>query len=128
MEAMMAKFMVEQDKKVQGLQKTVDQLVIQNKMLETQVAQQANLATREHGKLPSKPEQNTRESVNAITLRGGKQLEMIPAQAARTGAGKSALNSASAEEETSKEAEDRNENSAQTVEPAPYKPPIPFPQ
>ncbi|CAM8876901.1 unnamed protein product [Rhodiola kirilowii] len=128
MEAMMAKFMAEQDKKVKGLQKTIDQLVIPNRMLETQVAQQANSATREHGKLPSKPEHNTRESVNAITLRGGKQLEMIPAQATRTGAEKSALNSASAEEETSKEAEDRNENSAQTVEPAPYKPPIPFPQ
>ncbi|CAM8902331.1 unnamed protein product [Rhodiola kirilowii] len=128
MEAMMAKFMAEQDKKVQGLQKTIDQLVIQNRMLETQVAQQANSAPRELGKLPSKPEHNTRESVNAITLRSGKHLEMISARDTRTGAEKSALNSASAEEETSKEAEDRNENSAQTVEPAPYKPPIPFPQ
>ncbi|CAM8983484.1 unnamed protein product [Rhodiola kirilowii] len=53
---------------------------------------------------------------------------MISAQDTQTGAEKSALNSASAEEETSKEAEDRNENSARTLEPAPYKPPIPFPQ
>ncbi|CAM8908381.1 unnamed protein product [Rhodiola kirilowii] len=128
MEAMMAKFMAEQDKKVQGLQKMIDQLVIQNRMLETQVAQQANSATREHGKLPSKPEHNPRELVNAITLRGGKQLEMIPAQTTRNSAEKSALNYAPAEEETSKEAEDRTKNSAQTVEPAPYKPPIPFPQ
>ncbi|CAM8905466.1 unnamed protein product [Rhodiola kirilowii] len=128
MEAMMAKFLAEQDKKVQGLQQVIDQLVIQNRMLETQVAQQANSATMEQGKLPSTPEHNTRESVNAITLRGGKQLEMIPAQTTRNSVEKSALNSAPAEEETSNEAEDRNENSAQTVEPAPYKPPIPFPQ
>ncbi|CAM8899964.1 unnamed protein product [Rhodiola kirilowii] len=128
MEAMMAKFMVEQDKKVQGLQQTIDQLVIKNRMMETQVAQQANSATREPGKLPSKPEHNTRESVNAITLRGGKQLEMIPAQNTQNSAENSTLKSASVEEETPKEAEDRNGNSAQIVEPAPYKPPIPFPQ
>ncbi|CAM8951137.1 unnamed protein product [Rhodiola kirilowii] len=53
---------------------------------------------------------------------------MIPAQATRATAEKSALDSAPADEETSKEAEDRVGNSAQTVEPAPYKPPIPFPQ
>ncbi|CAM8924119.1 unnamed protein product [Rhodiola kirilowii] len=39
MEAMMASFMAEQDKKVQELQKTIDQLVTQNRMLEIQVAQ-----------------------------------------------------------------------------------------
>ncbi|CAM8974311.1 unnamed protein product [Rhodiola kirilowii] len=105
MEAMMAKFMADQDKKVKELQKTIDQLVTQNRMLETQVAQQANSATREHGKLPSKPEHNPRESVNAITLRSGKHLEMISAQDTRTGAAKSALNSALDEGETSKEAE-----------------------
>ncbi|CAM8880938.1 unnamed protein product [Rhodiola kirilowii] len=126
MEAMMAKFMADQDKKVQELQKTIDQLVTQNRMLETQVAQQANSATREHGKLPSKPEHNPRESVNAITLRSGKHLEMISTQDTRTGAEKSALNSALDEGETSKEAENRKENSAQTVEPAPYKPPVPI--
>ncbi|CAM8975600.1 unnamed protein product [Rhodiola kirilowii] len=127
MEAMMANFMAEQDKKVQELQKTIDHLVTQNRMLETQVAQQANSATREHGKLPSKPEHHPRESVNVITLRGGKQLEMIPAQTTRNSVAKSALNSALDEEETSK-AENREENSAQTVEPAPYKPPVPYPR
>ncbi|CAM8987406.1 unnamed protein product [Rhodiola kirilowii] len=93
-----------------------------------QGATTANSATREHGKLTSKQEHNTRESVNAITLRGGKQLEMIPAQATRATAEKSALDSAPADEETSKEAEERGGNSARKVEPAPYKPPIPFPQ
>ncbi|CAM8951253.1 unnamed protein product [Rhodiola kirilowii] len=97
-------------------------------MIGNQVAQQADSAHREPGKLPSKPEHNPRESVNAITLRGGKQLEMIPAQTTRNSAAKSALNPALDEEETSKEAENREENSAQTVEPAPYKPPVPYPQ
>ncbi|CAM8926425.1 unnamed protein product [Rhodiola kirilowii] len=47
------------------------------------MAQQANSATREHGKLPSKLDLNPRASVNVITLRGGKQIEMVPAQAIR---------------------------------------------
>ncbi|CAM9000313.1 unnamed protein product [Rhodiola kirilowii] len=53
---------------------------------------------------------------------------MVLAQATRATAEKSALYSAPAEEEPSKEAEDRVEISAQTVEPAPYKPLVPFPQ
>ncbi|CAM8906109.1 unnamed protein product [Rhodiola kirilowii] len=97
-------------------------------MIGNQVAQQADSAHREPGKLPPKPEHHPRESLNAITLRGGKQLEMIPAQTTRNSAAKSALNPALDEEETSKEAENREENSAQTVEPAPYKPPVPYPQ
>ncbi|CAM8929339.1 unnamed protein product [Rhodiola kirilowii] len=68
---------------VRDLRRTVEQLAIQNRMLETQMAQQANSATREHGKLPSKLDLNPRASVNVITLRGGKQIEMVPAQAIR---------------------------------------------
>ncbi|CAM8933915.1 unnamed protein product [Rhodiola kirilowii] len=114
LETMMAKFMADQERRAQEADK--------------RVAQQADSAHREPGKLPSKPEHHPRESVNAITLRGGKQLEMIPAQTTRNSAAKSALNPALDEEETSKEAENREENSAQTVEPAPYKPPVPYPQ
>ncbi|CAM8893693.1 unnamed protein product [Rhodiola kirilowii] len=102
------------------------QLAIQNKMLENQIAQQANSVGREPGKLPLKPDPNLRESVNAITLRGDKQLETSPAQPTRPPAATSATNSTPAEEETSKEAENRAENSAQLVEPAPYRPPVPF--
>ncbi|CAM8934258.1 unnamed protein product [Rhodiola kirilowii] len=121
METMMANFMDEQDRRVKELEQTI-------RMIGNKVAQQADSATREQGKLPSKPEHNTRESVNAITLRGGKQLEMLLAQDTRATAKKSALDSAPADKETSEEAEDRVGNSAQTVELAPYKPPIPFPQ
>ncbi|CAM8996271.1 unnamed protein product [Rhodiola kirilowii] len=97
-------------------------------MLENQVAQQADSATRERGKLPSKPDPNPRESVNAITLRGGKQLEMLPVQTTRATVEKSTPHSAPAGAESSKEAEDRVENYTQTVELALYKPPVPLPQ
>ncbi|CAM8978479.1 unnamed protein product [Rhodiola kirilowii] len=53
---------------------------------------------------------------------------MLPAQATRPPAAKSALDPTPAEEETSKEAENRTKNSTQTVEPAPYRPPVPFPR
>ncbi|CAM9000948.1 unnamed protein product [Rhodiola kirilowii] len=69
------------------------------------IAQQASSTRREHGKLPSKPDPNLRESVNAITLRGGKHIEMMPAQATRSPATKSASDSTPAEEEMLKEAE-----------------------
>ncbi|CAM8999819.1 unnamed protein product [Rhodiola kirilowii] len=128
LEAMMASFMAEADKRAQEQDRRVKELEQTIRMIGNQVAQQADSAHREPGKLPSKPEHNPRESVNAITLRGGKQLEMIPAQTTQNSAEKSALNSALDEEETSKEAKNREENSAQTVEPAPYKPPVPYPQ
>ncbi|CAM8905954.1 unnamed protein product [Rhodiola kirilowii] len=142
LETMMAKFMADQerraqeadkraqeaDKRAQEQERRVKELGQTIRMIGNQVAQQADSAHREPGKLPSKPEHHPRESVNAITLRGGKQLEMIPAQTSRNPAAKSALNSALDEEETSQEAENREENSVQTVEPAPYKPPVPYPQ
>ncbi|CAM8892596.1 unnamed protein product [Rhodiola kirilowii] len=142
MEAMLASFITEQRKtsenqqrayeqtatEVRNLQRTVEELAVHGRMLENQIAQLANSASREQGKLPSKPDLNHMASVNAITLRGGKHVEMVPAQATRTPATKSALDSTPAEEETSKDAENRAENSVQPVEPAPYRPPIPFPQ
>ncbi|CAM8910743.1 unnamed protein product [Rhodiola kirilowii] len=128
MESMMGNFLAEQDRRAQEQDWRIKELEQTIRMIGNQVAQQVDSVTREHGKLPSKPEHNPRELVNAITLRGGKQLEMIPAQTTRNSVEKSVLNSTPAEEETSKEAEDRVENSEQTVEPAHYKPPIPFPQ
>ncbi|CAM8965586.1 unnamed protein product [Rhodiola kirilowii] len=74
---------------------------------------------REHGKLPSKPDTNHRESVNAITLRGGKQLEMLPTQSTRPQAMNSAPVPTPSEEETSEKAEPQAENSAPTMEPPP---------
>ncbi|CAM8968169.1 unnamed protein product [Rhodiola kirilowii] len=93
---------MEQDRRLQGVEQSIEQLTIHGRMLENQIAKQASSANREHRKLPSKLNPNLRESVNAITLRGGKQIEM--------------------------DAENRAKNSAQTEEPAPYRPPVPFPQ
>ena len=50
-------------------------LITHNKMLETQIAQQANSSTTPPGRLPSKLEQNPREQHNAIVLRSGTQIE-----------------------------------------------------
>ncbi|CAM8907714.1 unnamed protein product [Rhodiola kirilowii] len=91
MEAMMAKFMADQERRAQEQDRRVKELEQTIRMIGNQ--------------------HNPRESVNAITLRGGKQLEMIPAQPTRNSAEKSALNCALDEEETSKEAENREENS-----------------
>ncbi|CAM9000477.1 unnamed protein product [Rhodiola kirilowii] len=142
MEAMLASFITEQQKtsedqkrafeqsatEVRNLQKTVEQLAIHDRMVDNQIAQLASSVRREHGKLPSRPDPNHSESVNDITLRGGKHIEMVPAKTTRTPAAKSALDSTPVEGETSKEAEKRAENSTETVEPAPYMPPVPFPQ
>ncbi|CAM8944338.1 unnamed protein product [Rhodiola kirilowii] len=149
MEAMLASFIAEQRKTsndqhrmfeeqrkaseqtatvVRNLQNTVEQLAIHGRMLENQIAQLANSANREHGKLPSRPDLSLRETVNAITLQGGKHIKMVPANTTRTPTVNSAPNSTSAEGETSKEAENRAKNSTQPVEPVPYRPPVPFPQ
>ncbi|CAM8904847.1 unnamed protein product [Rhodiola kirilowii] len=119
---------VEQDRRLQGIKQSIEDITIHNRMVDNQIAQLASSASREHRKLPSKPDPNHRESVNVIALQGGKQLEMLPAQSTRPRAINSAPNPTLPEEETSKEAESQAENYAPTVEPAPYRPPVPFPQ
>ncbi|CAM8887249.1 unnamed protein product [Rhodiola kirilowii] len=51
---------------------------------------------------------------------------MLPSQSTRSPATKSASDSTPVEEETSKEVDNRAKNFTQTVEPAPYRPPVPF--
>jgi len=64
-----------QDEYIKQLASKVDLLTTHNKMLETQIAQQANSSTTPLGRLPSKPKQNPREQCNAIVLRSGTKLE-----------------------------------------------------
>ena len=64
-----------QDEYNKQLASKVDLLTTHNKMLETQIAQQANVSTIPPGRRPSKPKQNPREQCNAIVLRSGMQLE-----------------------------------------------------
>jgi hypothetical protein len=47
----------------------VDLLITQEKLLKTQMAQQASSSCHQHGQLPPKPDYNSNASVNVITLR-----------------------------------------------------------
>jgi len=64
-----------QDEYIKQLASKVDLLTTHNKMLETQIAQQASLSTTPPGRLPSKPKQNPKEQCNAIVLRSGTHLD-----------------------------------------------------
>ena len=64
-----------QDEYIKQLTSKIDLLTTNNKMLETQIAEQANSSTTPLGRLLSKPKQNPREQCNVIMLRSGRQLE-----------------------------------------------------
>ncbi|CAM8905603.1 unnamed protein product [Rhodiola kirilowii] len=70
-EAMFAKLLANQDK----MQAQIERMETHNKMLENQIAQQAESSTRAQGKLPARLEQGQREHCNAVTFRSGKELE-----------------------------------------------------
>ena len=56
---------------IKQLASKVNLLTTHNKMLESQIAQQACSSIVPPDRLPSKPEQNPREQCNAIVLRSG---------------------------------------------------------
>jgi len=64
-----------QDEYIKQVASQVDLLTTHNKMLETQIAQQASSSFTPPGRLLSKPEQNPRQQCNAIVLKSGTQLE-----------------------------------------------------
>ena len=64
-----------QDKYIKQLASKVNLLTTHNKILQSQIAQQASSSTTPPGRLPNKPESNPREQCNAIVLRSGTQLE-----------------------------------------------------
>jgi len=53
----------------------VNLFITHNKMLESQIAQQANSSATPPGRLSSKRKPNPREQCNAIVLRSGTQLK-----------------------------------------------------
>ena len=58
------------------LNSRLDQFATHNRILETQIAQQASTSnTKPLGKLPSQPEYVQKEFCQAITLRNGKKVE-----------------------------------------------------
>ncbi|CAM8978611.1 unnamed protein product [Rhodiola kirilowii] len=107
--------------------KRMEQLEAHNKMLDNQVAQQA-IALKQIGKLPSQPDVNSIEHVEAITLKSGKVLP--------TPQGKSSLDGNEAEGGVAKESlEDEpqapTEEEKKQEEPIlmrKYVPMVPFPQ
>ena len=50
-------------------------LTTHNKILETQISQQASFLAMPSDRLPNKPEPNPREQCNTMILRGRKQLK-----------------------------------------------------
>ena len=89
--------------------------------LENQVGQLANnLSRRPQGSLSSNTKKNSREEVNAVTLRNGKELDEVEKEPRKVvDKGKKVM------EETPKE------NDTESSKPAPevkaYKPKVPFP-
>ncbi|XP_020245172.1 uncharacterized protein LOC109823298 [Asparagus officinalis] len=110
---------------IKNLTSKVDSLATHNKMLEnqiTQLAQQFNSSSRSLGMFPGQPETNPKGSINAITLRSGKELEGPMMRNDHTDVVDESEKLVSSEKEHSSEKVERY------VAPAPYKPPLPFPQ
>ncbi|XP_057994381.1 uncharacterized protein LOC110671527 [Hevea brasiliensis] len=103
-------------------------------MLENQIAQQASTSnSKAFGKLPSQPE-NPREQCNAVTLRSEKvmgeehEIEVKLKEKKDECESESTSTKAKASKEANKEKEDKKKIEEKYVPPAPYKPPLPFPQ
>ncbi|XP_021645418.2 uncharacterized protein LOC110638981 [Hevea brasiliensis] len=103
-------------------------------MLENQIAQQASSSnSKAFGKLPSQPE-NPREQCNAVTLRSGKvmgeehEIEVKLKEKKDECESESTSTKAKASKEANEEKEDKKKIEEKYVPPAPYKPPLPFPQ
>ncbi|CAM8987122.1 unnamed protein product [Rhodiola kirilowii] len=127
-EAMFAKLLTNQDK----MQAQIERMETHNKMLETQIAQQADSSTRVPGKLLARPDQGNREHCNAVTLRSGKELESeLPKKKKASfdlGGQASAEIEELDEEVPNPQAQKEREVEKEKDEPRTYTPPIPFPR
>ena len=78
LEAMLESVLLVQQKQddcIKKLASEVDFVTTHNKVVESQIAQQVSTFSMPQGRLPSKPEPNSKEHCNCIVLRSGKQLE-----------------------------------------------------
>jgi len=134
---MMHKFFVEQSKmnskleeEMQHMRQTMDQLQVHNRILETQLAQQASSSgSKSYGKLPSQP-QNPHEQCKVVTLRSGKKVgqesENKREEKESTKEENSVESKKNEKEEESKSEQDEGEKPY--IPPEPYKPTLPYPQ
>ncbi|CAM8895796.1 unnamed protein product [Rhodiola kirilowii] len=132
-EAMFAKLLANQNEMRQELnevKQSNQRLEIHNKMLETQIAQQAEASTRAPGKLPARPDQVNREHCNALILRSGKELEREQPKKKRVSFDLGGQASAEIEELDEEvpipQVEKEREVEKEKVEPRVYTPPIPI--
>ncbi|CAM8987836.1 unnamed protein product [Rhodiola kirilowii] len=123
MMAMMAQ-MLESNKKLEA---KIDEIAAENKRLSKESAQQA-VALRQMGKLPSQPDVNSIEHVEAITLENGKVLPTPQGKSSLKGKevdGEMAKENSEVEPQTPTEEEKKHEEPALMRK---YVPMVPFPQ
>ncbi|CAM8991270.1 unnamed protein product [Rhodiola kirilowii] len=121
--AMMAQ-MLENTKKLEA---KMDEIAAENKRLSKESAQQA-VALRQMGKLPSQPDVNSIEHVEAITLKSGKVLPTPQGKSSLRGKevdGEMAKENPEGEPQTPTEEEKKHEEPALMRK---YVPMVPFPQ
>ncbi|CAM8979398.1 unnamed protein product [Rhodiola kirilowii] len=142
----------------QGLQTQFERLETHSKMLENQIAQQAESSIRAQGKLPARPEHDKKEYCNtiyieesfedelleneflerkehceAVTLRSGRQLEGVASKKVVQMPPKPVGQARAEERELNEEVpnpptEKAKESKGRKDELKPYFPPVPFPQ
>ncbi|CAM8992664.1 unnamed protein product [Rhodiola kirilowii] len=142
----------------QSINQRLDEITAHNKMLEMQIAQQAESSARAQGKLPSRPEHDKKEYCNtvyiegsfedelledelwereeqceAVTLRCGKKLEGVApkktAQMPPKPVGQARAEEREFDEEVPNPPTEKAEESKERKEELkPYVPPLPFPQ
>ncbi|CAM8893994.1 unnamed protein product [Rhodiola kirilowii] len=142
----------------QSINQRLDEISAHNKMLEMQIAQQAESSTRAQGKLPARPEHEKKEFCNAIyiggsfkdelledelwqkeeqcgavTLRSGKKLEGVAPKKVVQMPPKPIGQARAEERELNEEVpnpptEKAKESKERKEELKPYVPPLPFPQ
>ncbi|CAM8987374.1 unnamed protein product [Rhodiola kirilowii] len=132
---MLAKLLANQEEMRQELKevkKSNQRLETHNKMLENQIAQQAESSTRAQGKLAAQPEQGQREHCNAVTLRSGKELEDEQPKKKKVSFDLGGQASAEIEEFDEEVPNPQNQKKKEVEkekdELKAYTPPIPFPQ
>ena len=113
---------------IKELTSKVDNLAIHNKMLETQIAQQAGSSQRQLGKFPGQPEINPNEHCKAVSLRSGKKLEDSKEKREYDEDKGGEEKEKGTTETQTLETEETNEQVSKYVPPKPYQPPVPFPQ
>ncbi|CAM8983891.1 unnamed protein product [Rhodiola kirilowii] len=107
--------------------KRMEQLEAHNKMLENQVAQQA-VALKQMGKLPSQPDVNSIEHVDAITLKSGKILPTPQGKSSPDGKDKEGgMAKENLEDEPQAPAEEEKKDE-EPILMRKYVPMVPFPQ